>query len=69
MTETTGPEVGTTRRMLSKVPEVTMWFWVIKVLCTTVGETFADWINALRATMPDPATETQTLTNLLAALG
>ncbi|MFE3254473.1 hypothetical protein ACFXPS_06660 [Nocardia sp. NPDC059091] len=37
--------VGTTRRMLSKVPEVTVWFWAIKVLCTTVGETFADWIN------------------------
>ncbi|MFS0746957.1 hypothetical protein ABC304_07930 [Microbacterium sp. 1P10UB] len=22
-----------------------MWFWVIKILCTTVGESFADWIN------------------------
>lgn len=31
--------------MLNKVPEVTLWFWVIKVLCTTVGESFADWIN------------------------
>ena len=31
--------------MLSKVPEVTMWFWIIKILCTTVGESFADWIN------------------------
>jgi uncharacterized membrane-anchored protein len=31
--------------MLSKVPEVTIWFWIIKVLCTTVGESFADWIN------------------------
>lgn len=31
--------------MLSKVPEVTVWFWVIKVLCTTVGESFADWVN------------------------
>ncbi|AYF78629.1 hypothetical protein D7D52_01730 [Nocardia yunnanensis] len=31
--------------MLSKVPEVTVWFWIIKILCTTVGETFADWIN------------------------
>jgi len=31
--------------MLSKVPEVTLWFWVIKILCTTVGESFADWIN------------------------
>jgi uncharacterized membrane-anchored protein len=32
-------------RMLSKVPEVTVWFWVIKILCTTVGESFADWIS------------------------
>ncbi|MFX0578926.1 hypothetical protein [Nocardia nepalensis] len=31
--------------MLSKVPEVTAWFWIIKILCTTVGESFADWIN------------------------
>jgi uncharacterized membrane-anchored protein len=31
--------------LLSKVPEVTLWFWIIKVLCTTVGESFADWIN------------------------
>ncbi len=31
--------------MLSKVPEVTIWFWIIKILCTTVGESFADWIN------------------------
>lgn len=31
--------------MLSKVSEVTIWFWVIKILCTTVGESFADWIN------------------------
>ena len=34
-----------TSRMLNKVPEVTVWFWVIKILCTTVGESFADWIN------------------------
>ena len=33
------------RRMLNKVPEVTIWFWVIKILCTTVGESFADWVN------------------------
>lgn len=31
--------------LLSKVPEVTIWFWVIKILCTTVGESFADYIN------------------------
>jgi uncharacterized membrane-anchored protein len=46
VTETTSPEAGKTHRtMLSKVPEVTVWFWVIKILCTTVGESFADWIN------------------------
>src|SRR5436190_3071534 len=33
------------RRMLNKVPEITAFFWVIKVLCTTVGETFADNLN------------------------
>jgi uncharacterized membrane-anchored protein len=33
------------RQMLNKVPEITLYFWVIKVLCTTVGETFADNLN------------------------
>jgi uncharacterized membrane-anchored protein len=33
------------RRMLNKVPEVTLYFWVIKILCTTVGETAADYVN------------------------
>jgi uncharacterized membrane-anchored protein len=37
--------VKTRRVLLSKVPEVTVWFWIIKILCTTVGESFADWIN------------------------
>jgi uncharacterized membrane-anchored protein len=37
--------VETTRVLLSKVPEVTVWFWIIKILCTTVGESFADWIS------------------------
>ncbi|MDB5188765.1 MAG: hypothetical protein JWM92_363 [Candidatus Nomurabacteria bacterium] len=31
--------------MLNKVPEITLYFWIIKILCTTVGETFADFIN------------------------
>jgi len=34
-----------TRPMLNKVPEITIYFWIIKVLCTTVGETFADYLN------------------------
>ncbi|MFD6304433.1 hypothetical protein ACFWFF_15390, partial [Streptomyces sp. NPDC060223] len=29
----------------NKVPEVTAYFWIIKVLCTTVGETAADLLN------------------------
>jgi len=32
------------RRMLVKVPQVTVAFWVIKVLATTVGETAADFL-------------------------
>ena len=41
------PPTGTSvrRRMLNKVPEVTLYFWIIKVLCTTVGETAADFLN------------------------
>ena len=33
------------RRLLNKVPEVTIYFWIVKVLCTTVGETGADFLN------------------------
>lgn len=33
------------KQMLNKVPEITLYFWVIKVLCTTVGETAADFLN------------------------
>jgi uncharacterized membrane-anchored protein len=31
--------------LLSKVPQVTLAFWVIKVFSTTVGETAADYLN------------------------
>jgi uncharacterized membrane-anchored protein len=31
--------------MLNKVPEITLYFWIIKILCTTVGETAADNLN------------------------
>lgn len=33
------------RQMLNKVPEVTIFFWIIKILCTTIGETAADYLN------------------------
>jgi uncharacterized membrane-anchored protein len=32
-------------RLLNKVPQVTVWFWLVKVLCTTVGESAADFLN------------------------
>ena len=31
-------------QMLNKVPEVTLTFWIIKILATTVGETGADYL-------------------------
>jgi len=31
--------------LFNRVPEVTLAFWVIKILSTTTGETFADWLN------------------------
>ena len=39
--------------MLNKVPEVTLYFWIIKVLCTTVGETAADYLNDNLGLGPD----------------
>jgi uncharacterized membrane-anchored protein len=38
--------VTSTQQVLSKVPEITIYFWVIKILGTTVGETAADSLNA-----------------------
>ncbi|MDL2363247.1 MAG: hypothetical protein QFB86_02610 [Patescibacteria group bacterium] len=42
--------MGTTdsmlQKMLNKVPEITLYFWIIKILCTTVGETAADFLNS-----------------------
>ena len=37
--------IDETRRMLNKVPEVTLVFWVIKIMATTIGETAADFLN------------------------
>jgi len=44
LTMTTATPPG--RISLNKVPEITIFFWIIKVLCTTVGETAADFLNA-----------------------
>jgi len=31
-------------KMLNKVPEITIFFWIVKILATTVGETAADFL-------------------------
>jgi uncharacterized membrane-anchored protein len=31
--------------MFSKVPSITLFFWLIKIMATTVGETAADYLN------------------------
>lgn len=43
MTDTITP--STARVLFNKVPEVTIFFWIIKILATTVGETAADYLN------------------------
>jgi uncharacterized membrane-anchored protein len=37
--------ISPVKQLLNKVPEITVFFWIIKVLCTTVGETAADFLN------------------------
>lgn len=36
----------TINKMINKVPAVTLTFWIIKILATTVGETAADFLSA-----------------------
>ena len=38
-------EIPENRKMLNKVPQITLVFWIIKILATTVGETAADFLN------------------------
>ncbi|MGW2516146.1 COG4705 family protein [Streptomyces sp. NPDC001617] len=52
MTTTDQLRLPPVRRALSKVPEVTVWFWVIKVLTTGMGETASDWLAHLFGPIP-----------------
>lgn len=45
MTAAAPAQDASLRTLISKVPEVTAFFWIIKVLATTVGETAADYLN------------------------
>ncbi|MEI6673499.1 MAG: hypothetical protein WCL02_09820 [bacterium] len=31
--------------LLNRVPEITIYFWIIKILGTTIGETAADFLS------------------------
>ena len=44
MTTFTGPDRSGATMLLSKVPQVTLFFWLIKIMATTVGETAADYL-------------------------
>ncbi|MEC5212967.1 putative membrane-anchored protein [Polaromonas sp. CG_9.5] len=52
---------------LNKVPEVTLSFWVIKIMCTTVGETGADYL-AVNAGLGQTLTRVGMTALLIAAL-
>jgi uncharacterized membrane-anchored protein len=53
--------------LLNKVPEITLGFWLIKIMTTTVGETIADYL-AVNAGFGKAATRWGMLTLLLLAL-
>jgi uncharacterized membrane-anchored protein len=53
--------------MLNKVPEVTLAFWVIKIMSTTVGETGADYL-AVHVGLGRAITDGVMLTLLIASL-
>ncbi|WP_441277220.1 COG4705 family protein [Tardiphaga sp. 172_B4_N1_3] len=56
-----------TARFRNKVPQVTLVFWAIKIMSTTVGETGADYL-AVHAGLGTAVTDGITLTLLVAAL-
>ena len=57
----------TSAHRLNKVPEVTLSFWIIKIMCTTVGETGADYL-AVNAGLGQNVTRTAMVALLVAAL-
>jgi uncharacterized membrane-anchored protein len=48
--------VGTQARVaVTKVPEITAWFWIAKVASTGMGEALADWLYFRYGTVPTGA--------------
>jgi uncharacterized membrane-anchored protein len=56
MTPTASPSPTIAREILTKVPVVTLGFWIIKILATTLGETGGDTVTMtwLGETTPHP---------------
>lgn len=38
-------EASHQRNVVSKVPEVTLGFWIVKQAATTLGDTGGDWVT------------------------
>ncbi len=57
----------TSTHWLNKVPEITLSFWIIKIMCTTVGETGADYL-AVNAGLGQTVTRVGMTVLLVAAL-
>lgn len=55
------------REWLVKVPQITLAFWIVKIMCTTVGETGADYL-AVNAGLGQGPTRVLMAALLLAAL-
>ena len=55
------------REWLVKVPQITLAFWIVKIMCTTVGETGADFL-AVNAGLGQGLTRTVMAGLLVAAL-
>jgi uncharacterized membrane-anchored protein len=50
MTTTTTSPAQTTRRVLAKVPEITIVFWLLKLLSTGIGEVVSDYAGSVSTT-------------------
>ncbi len=61
------PTLTSSDRWLAKVPQATLAFWVVKIMCTTVGETGADFL-AVSAGLGQALTRTLMAGLLVAAL-
>jgi len=49
-TATSSPRQPTARRVLAKVPEITLVFWLLKLLSTGIGEVISDYAGSVSTT-------------------